>query len=163
VSPTEPCILIGIHDIAVPRLLPRIACLFMAVFAELACAVHGFTELTNHLLGTLCTETRIAPLCPLLPALFAGPFCGTTAYPVMALDQITPQASGFTTRRRERAPFRRCVRQPMYFYRAIAHAMSIERTANTNHQKLVALAGQRVFHPPLNASCSSGSTACEAW
>jgi hypothetical protein len=53
---TQPCILVGIHDIAVSGLLPRIARFVMAVFAELSGAVHGLAELTNDLLGTLGTE-----------------------------------------------------------------------------------------------------------
>ncbi len=97
----------------------------MALLAQLAGTVHGFAELPKDLLGTLRAEPGIPSFRPLLPPLFAGSLEMATSYAVVPFHEITPQTRGFLAGRTQRAPLRGGVRQPMYFYGAIAHASSV--------------------------------------
>ena len=67
--------------------------------------VDCFAELADELLYALGAQLRIAAFGPLLPALFAGPLEMTTAYAVMTLHQVSPQACSFATGGRKRTPF----------------------------------------------------------
>jgi hypothetical protein len=105
---TQTRILVGIHNIMIAGFTPRIAHVLMAIATQLACTLHCFAKLTDALLHTLGTETGIAALGPLLPALFAGPLEVPPPYAVMAFNKITPQTGGFFPRCRKGAPFRAC-------------------------------------------------------
>ena len=162
VSIAEARILVRIHHVAISGLLPGIPRFLMAVLAELACAVHCLAKLAKDLLGTLGTEPWVPAFRPARQAFFAGPLQPPATYPVVAFHQITPQASGFLARSGKCAPFGGGVRHPMYFYRAITHAMSIRWHHGKVNEKTVAHAGQRALHPQLNTKpCSSWSTARE--
>lgn len=158
-----PGILISVGHVVVTRLFPGIARFCMPFFAELACRVYSLTELANDLLGTLGAESRIASFAPPLPTGFAGPLEGTTAYPLMTRDEITPQTRSFLARRTKYAPFRGCSWHPMYFYCTITHAISLGRAYRKVQNNLLPADGQRVLHLHPNALRSGWSTARDIW
>ena len=147
---TETRILIRIHHITIARLFPWVRGFWMAVLAQLARTVHGFTELAKDLLHTLRTQPRIPALGPMFPSGFAGPFQVATAHTVMTLDQITPQARGFLPRTRKGAPLGRGARKPMNFYRAVAHTMNIAHLCNITRQKRSEDHGRNSYIPRVN-------------
>ena len=156
-----PRILVCVDDIPVPQMFPRVARVLMAVLPQLPCTIYRFAELSHNLLGALRAQPRISSLTPARPTALARPLEVTPAKPMVPLNKITPQTSGFLARRGERVPFRRCFRHPMYFYRPIAHTKSVRCTDEKGKSKAVALTAERSLHPQLNAGRSSWSTTSE--
>jgi hypothetical protein len=114
--------LIRIDDIAIAGLPPGIARIFMAIAAQLTCAMDGFAEFANDVLHALRMQPGIAALRPAFPALFAGPLQVAVPYPVMAFHHVAPQPSSLAPCRRKGAPFRRGMWHPVNFCRAVTHA-----------------------------------------
>src|SRR5918912_3261664 len=78
------CILVCIHHVAIPWLLPRITGIGISILAQLPGTVDGFTEFPNDLLDGLRREAGVPPFGPALPAFFGGPA------PLQAPDALVP-------------------------------------------------------------------------
>src|SRR5258706_4748819 len=132
-------ILIGVHDIMVMWLAPRISCFRLSVLAQFAARVHCLAELTDDLLGGLRGDAGIPPLRPPLPACLGWPLLAETTNAMMTSHKVTPQSRRLFAASGEGVLFGCRAWSPRNFYRAIAHANSIANTrSNVEYRRLAA-------------------------
>lgn len=110
--------------LSIARPFIRILVLFPAL-AQRLCRRNGFAEIRNRLLHRLRMQGRELPFALLLQLGLGRPLLALLSGISMPFHEPGPQASGFQACSSERLPMFPRFREPVYFYRAITHALSI--------------------------------------
>ncbi len=121
----EPSRLIGVDDIAILGLAPRVAHMGLALFAQPLDGLNGLTKLSDNLLNRLRVQPRILAFGPLLPAFLGGPSPVGRSDSVMSLNQVPPEPSSLLARGCEHLPLGLVTRHPGNLYRTITHTSSV--------------------------------------
>lgn len=126
---TERCIadlrpLIREDHLPIARLFMRIL-VRLPVFAQRLCCGNGFAEIRDRLLHRLRMQGRKLPFALLLQRSLGRLLLPLVSRSSMPLDKPGPQAPGLQTCCRIGLPLLPRFREPVYFYCAITHAVSI--------------------------------------
>ncbi len=118
-------ILVSVRHVVMAAESPRVACLRIAILAELSARVHSLAKLTNKLLGRLGRQAAISPARPSLPARLARPSPIETPNALVTHDQIVPEPCRLFAAGAEGGPLSDVVWLRYKFYRAIAYTYNI--------------------------------------